>query len=400
MDESAETAIQEAKQREAPHPSPGPRATRRAPLGSKDRQLVAVLGLCRYLTVQQVLAAGLGGRTEETMRYRLRGLAGQSTAFKAKAFRPALLRSLPFRAFDGTRLELWGLTASGHRLASEALDEPLHLPRVDIGAQFAEHFVALTGLFVHLVRPYTAQLRALPFRWDVVGDVELPWREPDATRGSRTRVLRPDAVLTVPTARRRLFLEAETGSNTLVPEGPRRQAVTSKLERYETYTSGLVRPLGLPQSGERRTHYRRRYADGFPCEVLFLVHSERRQRNTAAALESFFSACPEARFTARTLTLPAAVAYVRALLPPLAAPTSSAVERPPRPAAFYGEPEHRAVKDFVLESHAALAEANRLLRARRLPAVPEPASAWRMADFLRRAQAELARARGKAGRPA
>jgi hypothetical protein len=395
MDESTETAIHEANPREKPNPSTAPRATRRAPLGPKDRQLVTVLGLCRYLTVQQVLTAGLGGRTEESMRNRLRGLAGQSTAFKAKAVRPALLRSCPFRAFDGTRLELWGLTASGYRLASEALDEPLHLPRVDIGAQFAEHFVALTDLFAQLVRPYTAALATLPFRWDVVEDVELPWREPDETRGTRTRVLRPDAVLSVPAARRRLFLECETGSNTLVPEGPRRQAVRCKLERYETYTSGLA---GRPERGERRTHYQRRYADGFSCEVLFLVHSERRQRNTAAALDAFFAEYPQARFAARALTLPGAVAHVRALLPPAPGPTPSAPARPPRPASFYGEPEHRAVKDFVLESQAAIAEANRLLRGRRLPAVAEPASAGRMADFLRRAQAELAGGRGEPGR--
>jgi hypothetical protein len=390
MDELVETDIEEANQREEPKTATAARASRRAPLRPKDHQLVTVLSLCRYLTVQQVLRAGLGGQTEEAMRYRLRGLAGQSTAFKAKAVRPALLRSFPFRAFDGTRLELWGLTASGYRLACDELDEPLHVPRVDIGAQFAEHFVALTDLFVHLVRPYTAALRALPFRWDVVGDVELPWREPDEERGVRTRVLRPDAVLTVPNARRRLFIECETGSNTLVPEGPRRQAVHSKLERYDTYVSGFA---GLPEPAERRTHYQRRYADGFACEVLFLVHSERRQRNTAAALETFFAERPDARFRARALTLAEAVSHVRALLPPAPPPPPPGTARPLRSDSFYGEPEHRTVKDFVLESHAALAEANRLLRGRRLPAVPEPVSAARMADFLRRAQAEIARMR-------
>lgn len=384
MDASIESNTSSIQTPETPKRVSTP-ASRRAALGTKDRQLVTMLGLCRYLTVQQVLAVGLGGRTEEAMRYRLRELAGEATERKVRAFRPPLLRSLPVRAFDGTRLELWGLTASGYRLASEALDGPLHVPRVDIGAQFAEHFVALTDLFTRLVRPYTVSLPALPFRWDVVGDVELPWRERDDGTGVRTRVLRPDAVLTLPTARRRLFIECETGSNTLVPEAPRRQAVLSKLERYDTYLSGLA------DVHARLTHYQRRYADGFPCEVLFLVRSERRQRRAADVLTAFFAERPEARFTAGVLTLPEAVAHVAALLPPVQPDMAPAAL--PRAWGFYGEPEHRAVTDFVLEMHAALAEANRLLRRLQVAAIAKPASAGRMTDFLRRAQAELARRR-------
>jgi hypothetical protein len=67
------------------------------------------------------------------------------------------------------------------------LDRPLRVPRMDVGAAFAEHFVSLTDLFVDLVRPYVhagIALRGLPFLWDVVEQVELPWREGDASARS------------------------------------------------------------------------------------------------------------------------------------------------------------------------------------------------------------------------
>ena len=377
----------------APPEQPDP-LTRCRPLRQRDRLLLGVLGLCRYLTIPQVIELGLGAKTEITTGHRLRGLAGEATRSKIRASSPSLLRRFPFRSFDGERLNLWALTPAGYRLASGELGFALQLPRTDVGAQFAEHFVLLTDLVVRLLRPFVGDspsLRNLPFSWDVAGDVDLPWREADSEGETRARVLRPDAVLTLPRAQRRFFIECETGANTLVAEGAyRRHAVASKLDRYETFISGLA---DVPS---RVTHYQRRYPDGWPCEVLFLVRSERRRRNTDSAIVAFASVRANARFSARAFLLPEAAAYVKGLLGPErspSAPPSDAAEKP-----FYGEPEHQAVKDFVLEMSTALAQANAALRRRRLPAVAEPESGRRMADFLRRAQLEMSRRRGADGR--
>jgi hypothetical protein len=348
-----------------------------------------VLGLCRYLTIQQVMELGLGAKMEITTGHRLRGLAGEATRSKIRASSPPLLRRFPFRSFDGKRLILWTLTPSGYRLASGELGFALQVPRTDVGAQFAEHFVLLTDLVVRLLRPFvdgSASLRNLPFSWDVAGDVDLPWREADTEGETRSRVLRPDAVLTLPRAQRRFFIECETGANTLVAEGAyRRHAVASKLDRYETFISGLA---DVPS---RMTHYQRRYPDGWPCEVLFLIRSERRQRNTDSAIAAFASARANTRFSARAFLLPEAAAYVNGFLGPERSPSARSSGAPSQ--SFYGEPEHQAVKDFVLEMSAALSQANAALRRRRLPPVAEPESSRRMADFLRRAQMEMTRRR-------
>jgi len=53
-----------------------------ARLRRKDRQLVGAPGLCRYLTIRQVVELGVGARTEKATGYRLRGLAGERARSK------------------------------------------------------------------------------------------------------------------------------------------------------------------------------------------------------------------------------------------------------------------------------------------------------------------------------
>jgi hypothetical protein len=67
-------------------------AGRRRRLRRKDRQLVGALGLCRYLTIRQVIEVGVGAKTENATGYRVRGLAGEETRSKVRASRPALQR--------------------------------------------------------------------------------------------------------------------------------------------------------------------------------------------------------------------------------------------------------------------------------------------------------------------
>ncbi len=354
-------------------------------LQPSDRGLLALLGLCRFLTADQVVALAANGRTDKAVAQRLCRLAGESRPRGCGPL-PALLRPLPYRSYTGEAMRLWGLTAAGATAASVELARELHPVRSDVGAFFAEHFVCLTDLFVQLVRPYLAAgvlPRALPFRWNVSEDVELPWQDRDGGEAAKARVIRPDAVLEVPGAERRFFIECETGSHTLTPRSPDKpQATVRKLERYDAYVSGFA------EVPTRLTHYRRKYPDGWPCEVLFLVPSEGRQHATEAALAACLEALAGSRLTAHAFTLEQAAAHCAAHLP-----FAGTAPPQPLPAPFYGEAEHGAVRDYVLEMTAALAEANTRLLRHGLHSVPGPISKAGMLDFLRKAQAEMQRLR-------
>jgi len=73
---------------------------RRRRLRRKDRRLVGAHGLCRYLTIGQVIELGVGARTGKATGHRLRGLAGDETRSKVRASRSALSRGFPFRSFE------------------------------------------------------------------------------------------------------------------------------------------------------------------------------------------------------------------------------------------------------------------------------------------------------------
>ena len=376
----------------AKHRSGAPETKR---LQRRDRELVALLGVCRYLTVRQLVELGLGAKTVKAAEYRLRSLAGEATQSKVRPFKPALTRALPFRAFDGKPFQLWALTPAGYAMAGAELGRLLRVPRVDVGAAFAEHSVFLTDLFVQLARPFVrigVTTRELPFRWDVAEDVELPWREKSEGGGEKSRVIRPDAVLEVPTAKRRFFVECEMGTHTLTPLSPEKlQATVRKLERYDVCVSGYA------DFRARVSHYQRKYPDGWPCEVLFLVQRETRQLTTNDALAGA-RVSRGTRVLARAFTLQEAVGYCRRTFPGAdEMPPMAAVEFVPRKEKgsrqFYGEDEHRTVNDFVLDMTAALSSANDALRRKGFAAVPVPASKAAMLDLFRRAQAEMHRQR-------
>jgi hypothetical protein len=191
----------------------------------------------------------------------------------------------------------------------------------------------------------------------------------------RDRVLLPDAVLEVPSARLRLFLECETGSHTLVPVSrDKHQATLRKADRYETFLAGLA---DVPN---RVTHYARKYPDGWAAEVLFLVPTEGRRMSTEAAFASVAaSAASRVRFRVRTLDQ--AVVHLQGLLPgapdaPTPAPTPDAP--------LFGAEDHRTVNAFVVESTTALAQANAILRSHGFKEIAAPTSADGMLRLLRK----------------
>ena len=290
------------------------RQQRETALKPKDRWLLAVLGMCRALTLDQVVTLLGSPKDTRTVHNRLRALAGDSGNVKLQDFGAVTLRRLRFRAFDGAPLILWAPTPTGFAIAQRELGRELLLPRGgNNGIAFAEHFVALTDLFVGLVRPYFLDgtaLRELPFGWDVADDMRLPWKEPTGTGAFQERTIRPDAILTVPAAQRRIFIECEMGTHTLVPvRKDRPQATVNKAARYETFLRGLE------DVRKRVTHYAAKYPDGWAPEVLFLVPTDGRRASTEAAL------APVVRdtfgVTFRVWTLDQAIAELRALFPAL-----------------------------------------------------------------------------------
>jgi hypothetical protein len=110
-----------------------------------------------------------------------------------------------------------------------------------------------------------ANATALGFTWIPSDSVRLPWQD-YGDGNSWERIILPDAVLELPKLRRRLFLECETGSHTIVPRGMHKPGSTlSKAVRYE----GLICELAdydskvtfLPASIPRRLRAR----SPFPC---------------------------------------------------------------------------------------------------------------------------------------
>ena len=262
-----------------------PRQRRQTGLKERDKRLLAVLGMSRALTLDQVVTLLGNPKDPRTVHNRLRALAGDTENVKLPDFGAVSLRRLRFRAYDGAPLILWAPTSTGLAIAEHELGGEVVLPRgTGGGIAFAEHFIALTDLFVGLVGPYFLDgtpLRELPFGWDVADDLRLPWREPDDAGALRDRAIRPDAILTVPAARRRIFIECETGAHTLVPvRKDRPQATVNKAARYETFLRGLV------DVRKRVTHYAAKYPDGWASEVLFLVPTEGRRTSTEAALRT------------------------------------------------------------------------------------------------------------------
>jgi hypothetical protein len=154
------------------------------------------------------------------------------------------------------------------------------------------------------------------------------------------------------------------------------QATVRKAERYETFLAGLA---DVPN---RVTHYARKCPDGWAAEVAFLVPTERRRISTEAALAKVASAA--SRVTFRVFTLEKALAYVQSPLP--APPQATA---PVTDGAFFGPEDQPSVNAFVVESTAALAQANAALRMHGAPEVADPPSTARMLAFLKNARDAL-----------
>lgn len=233
------------------------RVDRGAPrLSARDRQVVSAVAIARYLTTEQVHRLLFQGRDESASRKRLMALAGLGR----RSFTPPYLRRLTYRTHSGSVVVCWALTDAGHALAREVLGRDHRFAGRDVGAAFLEHAATLSDLFVELALAHLTQgdrLAELPFRWAPIDTVRLPWAQYDAhARKTRDRLLVPDAVLELPTERRRIFIECEMGTHSIVAASDAKAGATlAKAERWEEFFTGHA------DLGRRATFYEAAYPD-------------------------------------------------------------------------------------------------------------------------------------------
>jgi hypothetical protein len=228
----------------------------------------------------------------------------------------ALVKRVEWYTRTGRRLA-WGLTPVGYAEAATVLETPVDVPRDDISPEFLEHHVLLTDLYVGLLEAWVRRAMSATsaeepanrryrgiyaraghpgFRWNSVGERDLPWRQYQGGE-ALARLLRPDAILEFPGERRRVFVEAELGTHTVVSASETKTGATmSKVKRYEAYCTQLADVVA------RRSWYSARFPDGFAPEVLFLVRTEGRARSILEAIEPWRKqASPKCSFVVATV---------------------------------------------------------------------------------------------------
>jgi len=115
--------------------------------------------------------------------------------------------------------------------------------------------------------------------------------------------------MTILARRRRLFIEAETGSQSIATAHPDRTgAVLSKLDRYRTYFTD-------PASDGHGTWYRSAFPDDHEPRLVFVVHSDERRGKVQRAVKERLGMLPPKEFRVLVMTFAEAsgvlVRYVR-----------------------------------------------------------------------------------------
>jgi len=369
---------------------PGTRRARAgaAKLTERDKDMLGLLGVARYMTAPQVHRLCFEGRHQSLAYRRLLRLSRSEDG-------PAFVQQRFFRKYDGSRVAVWAPTPHGLAAASVRNGGLPELPRHDVGAQFLEHLVQLNELFVALWRTGDARCARVAhqsFCWVPSDCVRLTFDEYQirgqhlAARGRhQLRVIQPDAVLEVPIQRRRYFLECEMGGHTISPGPSKPGATLSKTERYNEYLSGLA------DSNKGQTYYAAQYPDAFAAEVLFLVRSPGRASTINAALAHWRDDCRglAMRFAViRALTFDEAAFELRLLvgLPGRAGPSPTGKPPPPLPTGYtLTREEFLLVARYFKDAAASIHRARDAFRALKRADLPEyPASLMAAGTLMER----------------
>jgi len=284
-------------------------AITKARLTDRDRQLAGLLAVARYLSTQQLSRLLYAGRNVRNMRRRLLRLAGEGRL----GFKPAYIRRLFYRTYEGQWLDMWTLTNTGYTVAESVLGRSIKIPRHDVSSPFREHTIMLNELFVALMMPLGhgyARAKQSDFRWIPSDTVRLPWRQHlgDASR-SPDRLVLPDAVLEIPKAQRRYFLECETGTHPILgDEDPRPGSTIAKVQNYEGFLRSYV------DARATETFYARSFPDNYVPEILFLVRAAHRAKAVNEAIRQWRQKCGTQTCASRALTVEEASAQLLGIL--------------------------------------------------------------------------------------
>ncbi len=328
------------------------RAATAAKLTDRDKDLLGLLVLARYLTAAQAHRLAFPGKHASVPYRRLLKLSQANG-------QPAFLRQRFFRTYDGNRVAVWAPTPYAMPAALTRAPQLPELPKHDVGAQFLEHLIQLNELLVALLQNGT---RCPSDR------VRLVWEEWEMREGRKQqRLIQPDAVLELPVQRRRYFLECEMGTQKIAPgESNAPGATLSKADRYRAFLSG--------GAVDEASHYQAQYRDGFAPEVLFLVRNDGRAKSVNTALAAWRSKnqepCPIA---IRALTFEGAASEFRRLvgLAPLGADGRAVAEQRNLPLArTLSAEEVTILSRCMYDAVRSIKQARAVFRQARRPDLP------------------------------
>jgi len=272
-------------------------------LTERDRELCGFLAVCRYLSREQVERLMFPGRSKARSSTRLRQLAASMGG------QAAVLRGdLGFGSADGWTT-IWALTAEGFEIGSQQVGLKVErVPKHDVGQAFLKHEMMLNEVFLGLVPQDGKTPAKVPrhFRWVLGEYLNLPFKEFSREKlDVEARRLQPDAMLEDPRARRRYFIEFETGSATVF-DAKKTTSTLSKLQRYAEFFNGMANGL----FNENDTWYARSFKEPWPAEVLFVTQSDARRESIARLFAKF----EQGRVVARVLTVEQAQQQLRLAL--------------------------------------------------------------------------------------
>jgi len=309
----------------------------------RDSRFLAYLGIARYASAEQLHRLYFDGASKKQTYRRLAKLCEPG----GRPGEGACLRRLTYRRRDGLEVPVWALAPYGRSIASSQVPWLRPPAASDIGARFLEHTLVLNdvlaGLVASLRSSNSAPLFDLPFRWLSEDDDSLGFRLLHRTGVWLHSVLKPDAIMVIPARRRRLFIEAETGSQSIATAHPDKTgAVISKLDRYRVYFT-------MRADDDEGTWYRSAFPDDLEPRLTFLVHSEERRRKVQRAVTERLGILPPHQFRVIVMTFAEApqvlARYVR-----------EGVAEPARPRRERIVKVDEALLDQVRSGYNALAE--------------------------------------------
>jgi len=351
-------------------------------LTNRDRHLLGVLATARYLSSEQIHRLFFSGRTEAACRGRLFLLAGLGKERKPLSY----VRRLRFRSFEGQWFSVWAPTIQGYLIARSVLGKEVKAPAYDVSAHFLEHSIRLNDLLVALLQTTDKRIPSMPrapFHWVPSDSSRLPWQEYEGNqRGTVTRIVQPDAILEIPGLRRRLFLECEMGTHTIVTANPEKYgATTNKIDRYNKFMATYV------DGDFSKTYYEQTFPDRWSPELLFLVHSQVRKEHVERAIEKMKWVWTRNALPTRALTFDEAPARIRALIE-----TADPRALEPEPLVSVSRRDLNELIAFHNEAMASLKIARAQVRELRMPqlSLPEyPFNFEKAAEVLTRLKAIL-----------